>query len=853
MAHDPPVSGHLGVNKTRNRVLASFYWPGVFADIANYCKTCDTCQKTATIRPTPKAPLKPIPSIGRPFQKIGMDILGPLEMSKGRKRYILVLVDYATRFPIAIPLTNIRSTTIADELMTTFCNVGLPDQIISDNASDFASQLMKQACRILGIEQCFASCYHPESLGLIERFVGTMKAMLKTLDDKQWKEWDKFVPYFCFAYREVPQASTGFTPFELLYAHPVRGPLDVLKSKWTTESQEDTGIIDYVLDMRDKMEKMLTIAQNNIENAQSKQKAWYDQNAREREFTEGQMVLILLPADESKVRAKWQGPYTITKKIDDLSYEVLVRRKKKKLHVNLLAPYHERSVAVNMVTSYDSPSKDEEADWTEEDEIEDDPIQMVDLATCQTQTIRDVTFSQDLDSRQRNQMENILEEYRDRFTDIPGQTDRIYHDVIPTSGQTVRQKAYPVPYAKKASVKEELDTMMKMGVIEHSRSPYASPMVRVPKKNGELRLCGDFRKINSISEVDPYPMPSVEQITDEVAQGKYISTLDLTRGYYQVPLTTRAKEMSAFITPFGLFQYCVMPFGMVNSGATFQRLIDDVLEGCENFARGYIDDLVIFSNTWEDHKIHVREVLRRLTEAGLTVKPNKCTFGASTVQYLGHVVGSGGVAPNKDKVKEVLNFPRPTTKRDIRAFLGLSGYYSKFIQNYATIAKPLTDMTRKNLPNIVVWTGQAEQAFLTLKKRLTNAPILRAPDFERTFIVQTDASDYGLGAVLTQLDKDEHEHPIRYLSRKMTPAESRYSVTEKECLAIVWALKKLYPYLYGVKFVLQTDHKALKWLQTARLTNSRVSRWSLALQPYKFDIQYKQGTTNANADSLSRI
>ena len=295
-----------------------------------------------------------------------------------------------------------------------------------------------------------------------------------------------------------------------------------------------------------------------------------------------------------------------------------------------------------------------------------------------------------------------------------------------------------------------------------------------------------------------------------------------------------------------------MPFGLQGAPATFQRLMDGVTRGMEEFAAAYLDDLVIHSDTWEEHLSHVRLVLQRLREAGLTVKARKCQFGMEQCLYLGHIVGNGMVRPEMSKVEAISAFATPRTKKEVRVFLGLTGYYRKFIPDFAAIAAPLTDLTRKTAPNIVNWSQDCEEAFVELKARMCSSPVLRSPDFAKPFIVQTDASERGVGAVLSQLDADGNDYPIAYYSRKLLPREERYATVEKECLAIRLGVQAFRIYLLGRPFTIQTDHHALEWLDRLKDNNSRLTRWSLALQPFQFTVQYRSGKANSNADALSR-
>ena len=354
--------------------------------------------------------------------------------------------------------------------------------------------------------------------------------------------------------------------------------------------------------------------------------------------------------------------------------------------------------------------------------------------------------------------------------------------------------------------------MLKEGIIEPATSPWSSPIVLVNKKDKSLRLCVDYRKLNAVSEGDAYPMPHVDDLIDRLGQAKFISALDLSKGYWQVPIAEESKPKTAFITPFGLYQFHVMPFGLQGAPATFQRLMNRVLLGFEDFSAAYLDDIIIFSETWNDHLHHLRQVLESLKSAGLTVKMRKCQLGMDECSYLEHVVGNGMVRPEAGKLSAIQNFPTPHSKKDVKVFLGLSGYYRKFIPDYSAVAAPLTDLTRRSAPNVVKWTEPCYKAFKKLKEILCTEPVLKSPDFRRPFILQTDASNRGVEAVLSQMDSEGTEHPVGYYSRKLLPREESYSTIEKECLAIKLGIQAFRVYLQGNPFEIQTDHRALIWL-----------------------------------------
>ncbi|CAM4669362.1 unnamed protein product [Lepidochelys kempii] len=466
--------------------------------------------------------------------------------------------------------------------------------------------------------------------------------------------------------------------------------------------------------------------------------------------------------------------------------------------------------------------------------------------------VEEVNLSMTLGRMQRQQIQELCTSYAPTFSATPGLTERAYHSIDTGNAHPIRVHPYRVSPQAKTAIEREIQDMLQMGVIRPSESAWASPVVLVPKPDGEIRFCVDYRKLNAVTRPDNYPMPRTDELLEKLGRAQFISTLDLTKGYWQVPLDESAKERSAFITHLGLYEFNVLPFGLRNAPATFQRLVDGLLAGLGEYAVAYLDDVAIFSDSWADHLEHLQKVLERIREAGLTVKAKKCQLGLNRVTYLGHQVGQGTISPLQAKVDAIQKWPVPKSKKQVQSFLGLAGYYRRFVPHYSQIAAPLTDLTKKKQPNAVQWTGKCQKAFNKLKATLMSDPVLRAPDFDKPFLVTTDASERGVGAVLMQKGPDQEFHPVVFLSKKLSGRESNWSVTEKECYAIVYALEKLRPYVWGRRFHLQTDHAALKWLHTVKETNKKLLRWSLALQDFDFDIQHISGASNKVADALSR-
>jgi len=429
------------------------------------------------------------------------------------------------------------------------------------------------------------------------------------------------------------------------------------------------------------------------------------------------------------------------------------------------------------------------------------------------------------------------------------------HHTIPTTGQIVYQRPRRQAKVLQKFIEKEVEDMLSCGIISPSTSPHNTPIHLARKKDGGYRFCLDFRQLNTITTKDKYPLPRIDETIDYLFGSKFFSTLDLISGYWQIEIDEKDKPKTAFSTESGHYHFNRMPFGLTNAPATFQRFMNDVLKSViKKFALVYLDDVIIYSKTLDQHITHIEKVLDLLRKAGLKIKISKCTFLQTSVNYLGHVISQTGITPDPKKTKAIESFPTPTNISHLKSFLGLAGYYRKFIKNFATKAHALTMLTRKNVP--WRWTQEEEDAFQFLKKCLINPPILRYPDFSREFLIHTDASGYGVGSVLSQMhkeDKEEKEVVIAYASRHLNDVEKNWSTIEKEAYAIVHAVKQFYPYLYGRRFQVLSDHKPLRELLRKKETSAKLARWALCLQDYDIAIVCRAGKVNQNADCLSRI
>ena len=349
--------------------------------------------------------------------------------------------------------------------------------------------------------------------------------------------------------------------------------------------------------------------------------------------------------------------------------------------------------------------------------------------------------------------------------------------------------------------------LQESGTVVPSTSPWSSPMIPVRKPDGTVRLCIDFRKVNHITKPDPYLMPRIDEMIDQLGEAQYLSKLDLNNGFYQIPLAQVDQEKTAFCTPWEKFHFTMMLFGLRNAPASFQRMMDTVLDDIQNFSGAYMDDIIIFSQTCEDNVAHIKCVLDRLRKAGLMAKPEKCQWGSASLTFLEYTVGRGMVSTPDHRVEAIRNHVRPVTKKDVQSFLDTTGYYRKFIPNYAHNSIQLTNTTQKSTPNVVCWSTAMNDEFYYLCHTLSQVSSLTIPTSKDTFILQTDTSTKGIAGILNVV-REVEELPVGFYSRKLHPAEARYSPTEIECLAIIRSIQHFGVYLVRKPFTIETDQKA---------------------------------------------
>ncbi|XP_055584991.1 uncharacterized protein LOC129737854 [Uranotaenia lowii] len=476
-------------------------------------------------------------------------------------------------------------------------------------------------------------------------------------------------------------------------------------------------------------------------------------------------------------------------------------------------------------------------------------------------SVDEVECSQDvfqLSPEQQNELEEVKGLFKIAVDDKLDATPLITHRIELTeeakSKPPVRINPFPVSPKRQVQINDELDRMLECGIIERSYSDWSLRLVPVDKADGTVRLCIDARKLNELTVRDSYPLPHADRILSRLGPSRFISTIDLSKAFLQVPLHPRSKKFTAFaVLGRGFFQFRRMPYGLVNSPATLARLMDRILGGgeLEPFVFVYLDDIIVVSDTFGEHLARLREVASRLNMANLSINISKSKFCVSEVGYLGYILSPQGLRPNPERVDSIVNYERPKSLRAVRRFLGMCNYYRRFIENFSAVVQPLTDLL-KGKPTSVKWNDLAEVAFVKIKELLISTPILANPDFSRPFCIHCDASDLAIAGVLTQF-YDTIEKPVAYFSQKLGTTQQRYCATEKEALAVLKSVEKFRCYVEGSKFTVYTDASALTYiLRSSWRTSSRLCRWSIELQRYDFEIKHRRGSDNIVPDALSR-
>ena len=602
---------------------------------------------------------------------------------------------------------------------------------------------------------------------------------------------------------------------------------------------------DYVRNLKSQIFDACKRAAQNSQQESERHIRDKNKHTEHRTFKKGDKVLILLPKNGNNLFMRYQGPYEVITSQCNNNYLCCVKGRNKLYHANLLKKYFARTPEAphgNVTPTANCAYIHEEYPEKEA------PVEF--FQVTRKEFPAHASINQDLTADRYQDVKELLECFDATFTDIPGKTNVVEHEIRLVDNTPFRIRQYPIPFHATDAVDKEIDNMIAAGIVRSSTSPYCSPITVVTKRDQSVRLCLDFRKLNSLTVFDAEPLPTLEELVTKLEGAKFFTKFDLTKGYWQIPLKEECKHYTAFQSNRGLLEFNFMPFGLSTASCSFNRAIRIATKGLKNVVT-YFDDVLIFSDTWEKHMLHVHTTLEALEKAGLTVRPSKTSIGYTTIDFLGHTITEGQIKPDTEKTQKIHDLQIPTTKKEVRRVVGLLNYYRRFINSFSELSSPLTELTKKGSPNKIVWSEQCQHTFGELKRLLTSRPVLALPNLNKVFFVQTDASNKAIGAVLMQ-EIDGCLHPCQYASRKLLEREANYAIIEKECLAIVFALHTFSKYLIMKPFYILSDHKPLSFLKTNKSRNSRLTRWALSIQTFAFTIQHIRGVDNVLSDALSR-
>ncbi len=816
LAHDK--NGHVGVKAMRRLVNRKFTWPGMSVDIVKYARECPECLKHNRAGNKP-AKMVERPVISMPFESVAFDLVGPLPKARGGVKHILTYICMASRWPEAVPLHSITAEAVATAMTQIMFRTGIPQKILTDRGTVFVGKLAGRLCEILGVDKIHSSPYRPQTNGVLERLHGTLKPMLSKAVE-QGIDWADFLPMAMFIIRQVPNRSTGYSPHELVFGRNMLGPLDLVYAGWVDEVFKEMDVCEWVMCLQDKLSLLHDMANSNELAAIESRAQVYNKNKSDRCLEVGDLVMLKVPGLHVALTAAWEGPYEVSERISRVTYKI---RKKdgeheRVAHINNLKVFRQGESRNHMAgISVIAEEGVEMEEWIDRKLLGDDQCE----------------------DYNESEIGKLLESKKECFSESAGLCKVGECKIVLSEGHSVVNiPPRVIPIHIRASVEAEINKLLAAGIIVPSDEEWSSPIVPIRKKDGSIRLCVDYRELNERTPLRRFWLPSLREILDQVGPCAVLSKLDLTAGFHQVRMDEESSKFTTFSCPLGKFRFVRMPFGLKNAPAIFQAIVEQVLKPVKGCSRNYIDDVIVFSNSWNEHLRDVSRVLDVLKEAGLRVKARKCEFGRKYMSYLGHQVGSGKLGIPEARVSAMRAYERPNTKRQLRAFLGSIGYYREFIPGFAKHSCLLTPATALTAPRRVVWSEEMLEAFGKLKQSLCSSTVLTVPTQDDVFRLYTDASGGGIGGCL-HVTREDKELPVAFYSRQLRGAEVRYSVTELESLAIVESIRHFEYYLCGAKFVVITDHRACVALTSSSHLNKRLMRMALRVQDHDVTIVYR--------------
>ncbi|GFW79268.1 retrovirus-related Pol polyprotein from transposon 412 [Trichonephila clavipes] len=502
-------------------------------DVEEFVKTCDSCQRVGKPRDKAKAPLKLVPIISEVFSKINIYAVGPLPVSTKQNRYLITSICVASKYPEAIPVESITSPNVIDALLSIFSRIGFPREIQSDLGTSFTSELTTTFFNKFGIKVTRSSVSHPQS-NAVERVHRTIKRVIKALCVESGEDWEGVLPLALFSLRTVAHESTGFSPTELVMGKNLRAPQMLVYEEWMEEGNTSQSVVEYILQLNNRLKRCQDIAITRMKECQLKRKTWYDRDAVERKFVEGDLVMVLATSKQNKLEVNWIGPGKVLSRISDTNYVIDLPRRRDRstiYHVNLLKPYHRRPELVSLVV----------------EEVSDDIEQCTKFDYHEI--LRESQLQLKLSPSQIDELKQVITKNKDVFSPDPGMTNLMRMDIELISDKPNKTKPYRMTPRQINILREEIKRLLELGVIEIGQSDYTSTLILVESPNKDPRPCVDYRRLNEITRAEIFPLPKMEKIVEKVSAAPYVTVMDLSKGYFQIPLTPRAQRYAALVTP----------------------------------------------------------------------------------------------------------------------------------------------------------------------------------------------------------------------------------------------------------------------------------------------------------------
>jgi len=881
LAHN---TNHESYRRTRDRIRLSFFWPLLLMSVKQYCRRCEICQKMSRVTVWDRVPIHAVPRAQYAFQVFYADCAGPLfpNQKTNAYNYFFAMCDSATSFPFAYPLRSLSAKNICESMLKTFSITGIPEVVILDNASYNRSALLEETMKRLGCSVRFSTPYHPQGHAPVERLIGSLKSMISKVAAEKPKQWHLHLDYVLWALRESKNESLGVAPWTLVFSRLPRGPLSVLKESW--EGARDLPFSvgknaqDYLKEIKTRFETVRTFAESHGANAQLKYTNRYNLRSREKQFVVGDQVLILTPdSTASRMFSRWQGPATVIEVCAPYSYVVELNGLRHHVHANRLKQFFVSTNAVTFCPDLETISAETNTDDLNSVAtvngcavITDLDHDFGDISTFNTEYTGNILPSLRIEPAQiahlsapeQRELLQLLDEFAVCFSDDPGLCTLAVHEInLNPDYRPRRLRAYRVPEKLKPQVTAEIQRMLNLGIIRPSTSEMVSPLVVVLKgKEGKdgIRLAVDYSYINQFTRNDPFPMPEIETVIQRVGGSEILSSFDASAGYHQTMVRGGDEPLTAFVCDDGVFEFTRTPFGGKACGSTFLRAVQSALTPVKDITESFVDDMIVHTNkqtsppssAFSRHLVDIRRFLQRMREVHLTLKLRKCRFALPEVKFCGKIIGSGTKRPDPDKVATVQALKPGKTKTEVRQLLGFFSYFRDHIPNFAEIAKPLTDLTTKRVPNTVPWNDLHTAALFKLKDALCAATInpLYIANFSLPFHITVDACDLGVAGYLSQINGEGIDCPLAFFSSKLDDSQRNWATVHKEAFAVIVALRKFRNWIFGSEIHVFSDHNPLLFLTESAPKNAKLMRWSLAMQEFNIKFHYIKGKLNVAAD-----